>query len=129
MNRDDQILSLLESLDSKATERHAWYKHTIKEHEEAVAKSLKELAKEINKLKIVVAEKNSETDKRMAIAEQKFESFKAETRRETVITRWVIVAASTFTISVCMQLVSWYAKQPPQDVNPVNLVKEITKLR
>ena len=88
MSRDDQILSLLKGIDSKATERHDWYSRIITEHKEEVAKSLEELAKDINKLKVIVAEKNSEIDKRMAIAEQKFESFKTETRRETVITRY-----------------------------------------
>lgn len=136
MSRDDQILSLLkdidkktEDIDGKATKRHEWYKQTIKEHEETVAKSLKELATEINKLKIVVAEENSETDKRMSINEQKFESFKTEFRREIAITRYGVGIATLFIILVVSVLVSWYAKQPPQDINPLAISKSITKLR
>lgn len=129
MSRDDQVLSLLEGIDRKATERHDWYRQTIQEHEETVAKSLKDLAKEINKLEVLFAKETSETDKLMAVSDLKFKSFKAETRRETVITRWGVATGSLFIILIVSVLVSWYAKQPPQDINPLSISKDITRLR
>jgi hypothetical protein len=129
VSRDDQILSLLKGIDRRATERHSWYSQTIKEHKEAVATSLKELANEITKLNVIVAEKNSETDKRLAVNELKFESFKTEIKREIAITRYGLGITTLFIVLVVSVLVSWYAKQPPQDVNPLAISKSITKLR
>ena len=125
MNRDDQILSLLKDINSKtkyiegnATKRDAWYRDKLEACEKSIAK-----------LHSVLSEEVSAIDKRIEVDETLFKSFKAETRRETVITRWGVAAASVFTIGVCAQLVSWYAKQPPQDVNPVAIAREITKSR
>ncbi len=116
--KDDQILSLLTSIDKKATERHDWYRE-----------ELVECKTKIEKFIAIADKKLSEMDKRISVNEEIFKSRILRLEREINITRMGIGFAALFIIGVCMQLVSWYAKQPPQDVNPVTLSKDITRLR
>jgi hypothetical protein len=118
VSRDDQLLSLLKGIDRKATERHGWYRE-----------ELVECKTKIEKFIAIADRKLSEMDKRISVNEEIFKSRISEIRREIAITRYGVGIATMFIILVVSVLVSWYAKQPPQDVNPLTLSKEITKLR
>ena len=136
MSQNNDILALLKdvldkasSIEKNATDRHTYYSKNVEEHKKTTAS----LAKDITELKAFIKDKTAEIDKRISINELTFKNFKSEIKKEINITRWAGVVLGSFLL-LCMGIqVSWYAKQPPQDVNPLaisrDVSKNITKLR
>jgi len=139
MTQNNEILALLKavlertsSIEESATQRHTYYSKSVEDHK----KTIISLVKDVNELKSIIKATTAEIDKRISINELTFENYKSENeltiknlkseiKKDMANTRLYGAVGGFIMLLLMGILVSWYAKQPPQDINPLAVVKQL----